>query len=72
MEVEKAQEQFDNNYSEILRKHSTANGILGGEFLFEKMNFIEKYLIQKISGVKTTISKIKTNEINRFIKKINE
>ncbi len=71
MEITKAQEQFVNNFDEELRNHALATGLMGGEFLFEKMNFIEKFLVKKIAGVKISVSKLKTNEINKFIERLN-
>ena len=66
MHKEKAQEQFDNAYCEDLRNHSSANSIMGGEFIFEKMNFIERILVKKIAKVKGSVSDINTKEISRF------
>lgn len=59
--------EFDNNYPELLRNHSTYNAIVGGEYVFEKMNFIEKFLVRKIAGVSTSISKLRYTEIDSLI-----
>jgi len=65
-EGEKANEQFENAYPENLRKHATATGLFGGEFTFEKMNFLEKSIIKKISKISESVSKINEKAINEF------
>ena len=62
-----AENQFDNVYPERLRSHAISKGLMGGEFLFEKMNFVEKTLVKRIAGVDETVSKINYEHINRFI-----
>ncbi len=39
--TEKRIEQFDNAFPAELRKASIANGFMGGEFCFDKINFLE-------------------------------
>lgn len=67
MNEKEEQTEFNNNYPELLRNHSTYNAIVGGEYIFEKMNFIEKFLVRKIAGVSTTISKLRYTEIDNLI-----
>lgn len=50
--------ELNNAYPELLRKHAITSQVVGGEFLFDKMNFIERFLVRKISGVSQTVSKI--------------
>ena len=70
MQEDKKLEEFNNSYPEILRNHSTANGFFGGEFLFEKMNFIERLIVKKVAGVKQTVSKIDQEAIKEFAHRI--
>ncbi|MBU1011901.1 MAG: flavodoxin domain-containing protein [Bacteroidetes bacterium] len=65
-EGEKAIEQFNNAFPEILRMHSIKNEIIGGEFLFDKMNFLEKAIVKKIAGIKENISKIDEQKIKEL------
>lgn len=58
MEKEKAQEQFDNAYPGELRNHALSCKILGGEFNFNRMNFFERFMVRKISGIHESISDI--------------
>lgn len=70
MHENEAENQFNRVFPEILRNHAISKKIMGGEFLFEKMNFVEKALVKKIAGVKESISKINEHEIEKFIKEL--
>ena len=70
MQMDKAQEEFENAYCEELRTHSDANGIMGGEFIFEKMNFIERFMVKKIAKVKDSESSLNYDAIDSFVKDI--
>ena len=63
---EKAQVQFNNAYSEELRDKAIAKGLFGGEFLFDKMNFFERFLTKKIVGITESKSQIDFDAINQF------
>lgn len=65
-EGEKAVAQFDQAFAEDLRNHAAATGFFGGEFNFERMNFIQKALIKKIAHVEKSISKIRQESITEF------
>ena len=61
-----AKEQFENAFPKELREHSSANGLFGGEFIFEKMNFIEKFLVKKIAKVDKSVSNLNKEAIHKF------
>ncbi len=67
---DKRQEEINNAYPEQLLEHSRANGFLGGEFLFEKMNFFEKAIVKRIAKTDQNISAIDNENIGLFIDKI--
>ena len=67
-EKSKRVEQLNNAFSEELRKHSVALGVLGGEFLFEKMNFMEKLMIKIIAKTSKSKSSIDYDAIKKFVK----
>ncbi len=67
MEKDKAQEQFDNAYPGVLRNQAKSCKILGGEFIFSRMNFIEKFMVRKISGINESISTIDEGLIAMFV-----
>ncbi len=62
--------EFNNAFPELLRKHAITSKCVGGEFLFEKMNFIEKLIVKKVSGITQNISKIDDNKIAELVKEI--
>lgn len=61
------QKQFEKAFPQQLREHASGKMIAGGEFLFDKMNFIERALVKKISGFKESVSKINLEEIDQFV-----
>ncbi len=65
-----AMKQFENAYPEELRKHAGAVGLFGGEFLMDKMNFVQRAIVKKVSGQETSVSKINEEAITEFAKKI--
>jgi len=67
MDKEYAQEEFEDSYPKALREHSSANGLFGGEFLIEEMNFLEKMIIKNTSGVTETTSEIDQTAIDTFL-----
>jgi menaquinone-dependent protoporphyrinogen oxidase len=69
---DEAKGQFDKAFPEQLRNHAVATGLFGGEYLIDKMNFVEKFIIKKISGVTESTSSFKPEEIDVFINKVNE
>ncbi|MCF6271049.1 MAG: flavodoxin domain-containing protein [Melioribacteraceae bacterium] len=64
---EKSIEQFENAFSENLRKHATSTALLGYEYNLDKMNFFERTLVKKISGSKESISEIDYKRIENFV-----
>lgn len=64
---EKKEEQFENAFPEVLRQHSKAKGCFGGEFLIEKMNFLEKLIVKKVANATTSSSHINFDEVDHFI-----
>ena len=70
-EGEEAKKQFEKGYPEELRNAAIAHGLFGGEFLFSKMNFIERKIIKKISGVTSDVFKLDLDAIKKFADEIN-
>jgi len=67
---EKSIEQFENAFSEDLRKHASSTALLGYEYNLDKMNFFERALVKKISGSKESISEIDYDAIVRFVNEL--
>jgi len=71
MDKEKAQIQFENAFNKDLRAQATAIGLFGGEFIFENMNWFERLVVKKITGVDKSVSEIDEFAIKRFAEKFN-
>lgn len=71
MFFDKAYEQIEKGFPEALRKHAISIKHLGGEFRFEEMNAIERFLVKKIAGASESVSKIDQTTIDAFINEIN-
>jgi len=65
---DKAQEEFDNAFCEDLRCHSSANGIMGGEFVFENMNFLERFIVKRMTQMTSSEYDLDTRAISQFLK----
>ncbi len=65
-EAKIAREQIKNAFPEELHQLAKTEAIFGGEYNFDKMNFIEKMLVKKIAGVCESVSKLDHNSIERF------
>lgn len=66
----KRQKELEDAYPDGLVKNAFASGFLGGAFIFERMNFIERIIINKIAKTNTSVSRIDENAIEAFIKKL--
>lgn len=64
-------DELKNAYPDLLLKHSTVSVAVGGEFLFEKMNFFERLIVRKITGINKTVSVINWNQVDVLINKLN-
>jgi menaquinone-dependent protoporphyrinogen oxidase len=66
MDNELGQNQFNTAFPELLRLHALSKKVVGGEFLFEKMNFIERIIVKKIAKVNSSVSKIDEQKIKEL------
>jgi menaquinone-dependent protoporphyrinogen oxidase len=67
MDEKRAEEQFNNAYPETLRSHAISKKVLGGEFLFEKMNFFERAIVKKIAKVNESQHNIDEEKVREFV-----
>lgn len=65
-ENEKARSQFETAFAEPLRKHALSCKLTGGEVIFERMNFIEKFMMKKIGKMTESVSKIREDQIKEL------
>lgn len=64
--------EFEDSFPIDLRKHAIAKGLVGGEFLFEKMNALEKDAVQKVKGIDESVYRIDKNAIRKFIEDVQD
>lgn len=69
---ENAEKQFNENFPETLRDHAVAKGLFGGEFNFEKMNFLEKAMVKKVANVSSSSSHFNEQNVKQFATEITE
>lgn len=67
-----AKEQFENVFPNDLKEKAVVKGLFGGEFLISKMNFIEKMMVKKVSGVTIESSNLNAQSILQFAERINQ
>jgi len=65
-EAEIAREEIKNAFPEELHQMAKTEAIFGGEYNFDKMNFVEKLLVKKIAKVRESVSNIDHDSIDRF------
>lgn len=66
----KAQEQIEKGFPQALIQHAQSVKHLGGEFRLEQMNFIERFLVKKMAGTTSSLSKIDYDSIELFVEEI--
>jgi len=66
-EGETAKTQFETAFPGELKDHASARGLFGGEFNFERMNWVERAIIRKIAKTNRSVSKINKGKISQFI-----
>jgi menaquinone-dependent protoporphyrinogen oxidase len=69
-EGETAREQFEASFPPALKAHAAATGLFGGEFDYDKLNFFEKAVVQKVAGKPVSVSKLRMESIEEFAKKL--
>lgn len=72
MNREHEEEEMKNAYPEYLHQTAIAKAVLGGEFLFNKMNFIECFFTKRIAKIKSSVSDLRYDTIQEFAKKMND
>jgi menaquinone-dependent protoporphyrinogen oxidase len=65
-------EEFEESFPRELRLHAVAKGYVGGEFLLEKMNMLERLAVKKVKGIEESVSRLDYNAIDKFINDIIE
>ncbi|TVR47235.1 MAG: flavodoxin [Puniceicoccaceae bacterium] len=69
-EGEVAEQELKESFEEALREHAVAIGTMGGEFDFDKMNFLERFMVRKLAGVSEPISRLDLPAAERFARRL--
>ena len=69
-EPAKQKEELRLAFPEEINMHALAKAFVGGEFLFEKMNFIQRMMIRKIAHTDKSLSDINYDVLDGFISEI--
>jgi menaquinone-dependent protoporphyrinogen oxidase len=69
-EEEKQREELERAYPKELIDKAKSKQFLGGEFLFENMNFFERMIIKKIAKTDKSISEINQHNIDKFVQEL--
>jgi len=64
---EKQTKELESAYPAGLRQKAKISAFMGGEFLFEKMNFIQKMIIKRIAHTDKSVSAFQQQSIDNFI-----
>ncbi|GET25777.1 flavodoxin domain-containing protein [Prolixibacter sp. NT017] len=70
MDRELQEKEFEDAFPEELKTHAKATGIMGGEFVFERMNFLERFIVKKISKPDHSVSEIDEEAIDAFVSRL--
>jgi menaquinone-dependent protoporphyrinogen oxidase len=66
------EKEFEEAFPEVLKKHAKATGIMGGEFVFERMNFLERMIVKKIARTGHSVSDIDGEAVDTFVKHLRD
>jgi len=66
-----AEKQINTSFPEELLTNAVAKEYFGGEFIFKKMNFFERFIVKKVSKTDKDKSTVSKESINRFAQLIN-
>ena len=66
-----AETQISNSFPEELLINAITRGYFGGEFIFKKMNFLERLIVKKVSKINKDTSTLSKENIIKFAQSIN-
>lgn len=66
-----AETELNNSFPQQLLSHAVAREYFGGEFIFKKMNPIERFIVKRVSKIDKDMSNISEENINRFAQLMN-
>jgi|Deesub1362A_J573_1020465.scaffolds.fasta_scaffold06256_5 menaquinone-dependent protoporphyrinogen oxidase len=66
-----AETQLNKSFPQELLANAVAGEYFGGEFIFRKMNFLDKLIVKKVTKIDKDMSNILEENINRFAQLMN-
>lgn len=72
MNKEQEVEEMNNAFPEYFQQSAIPKAILGGEFLFDKMNCIERFITKKVAKIESSVSCLRYDAIREFADNINK
>ena len=70
MNTDLSELEFEDSFPIDLRRHAIARGMVGGEFLIEKMTEEERNAVKNVKGIEQSVYRIDRNAIKNFIEDI--
>lgn len=65
--AEEADHYFEEQFPLQLLKYVNAKSCFGGAIFFERMNFVERFVIKKVAKIKHNVNQVSDETIDRFI-----
>lgn len=72
MNKEQEEAEMNKAFPKFLQRLTIPKAILGGEFQFDKMNFIERFLTKKIAKTNSSVSRLRYDAIRKFATQIKD
>ena len=66
-----AEKQIYDSFPHELLTNSVAWDYFGGEFIFKKMGFMDRFIVKRVSKIEQDTSSISESKINKFAKTMN-
>ncbi len=66
------EKELQDSFPKELYESAVTKEVFGGEFIFKKMNFMERFIIKKVSKVDQDLSRISEKKIAQFAELMNK
>lgn len=66
------EKQLKESFPQELIENAIAKECFGGEFIFKNMNFIERFIVKKVSKIEKDVSKISNDRLKKFAQLLNK
>jgi menaquinone-dependent protoporphyrinogen oxidase len=69
-DIAQQEKELKDAFSDVLREKAIVTAFLGGEFLFERLNFFERFIVKKIAKTNTSVHRIDWEAVDEFVGKL--